>query len=239
MTEPLDATLRRLKRERDEADRRYNDALTALDQSFRPAPGVPAAPRAYDEHQISPLNECWNILPQPPDVGGLTGRLRGMVWRTIGPYLQRQLTFNSQLVDHLNRNVTAHREASQTAEALIALMREHLGAQAEFQSRLLLLLQQVTAYVDTKDRETGGGALVLNASLSALAENFGKRWESMAAREQRFEIALGGARRGSARPARRNWRVAAGSARRQTRARAHARERPARGRGRCRGRRRA
>ena len=187
MTEPLDATLRRLKRERDEADRRYNDALTALDQSFRPAPGVPAAPRAYDEHQISPLNECWNILPQPPDVGGLTGRLRGMVWRTIGPYLQRQLTFNSQLVDHLNRNVAAHREASQTAEALIALMREHLGAQAEFQSRLVLLLQQVTAYVDTKDRETGGGALVLNASLSALAENFGKRWESMAAREQRFE----------------------------------------------------
>ena len=187
MAEPLDATLRRLKQERDEADRRYNDALTALDRSFGPAPCVPAAPRAYDDHQISPLNDSWNILPQLPDVGGLTGRLRGLVWRTIGPYLQRQLTFNSQLVDHLNRNVAAHREASQAAETLIALMRDHLAAQEEFQSRLLLLLQQVTAYVDTKDRETGGGALVLNASLSALGESFGKRWESMAVREQRFE----------------------------------------------------
>jgi SAM-dependent methyltransferase len=56
-----------------------------------------------------------------------------------------------------------------------------------------VLLQQITAYVDTRDREAGGGALVLNASQSAMAEEFAKRWESMAvqhaAREARARAA--------------------------------------------------
>jgi O-antigen chain-terminating methyltransferase len=187
MAEPLAAMLRRLKHERDEADRRYNDALTALDQSLRPPPDLPAAPAAYDEHQITPLNQSWNILPATPDAAGLSGRITGFVWRTIGPYLQRQLTFNSQLVDHLNRNVAAHREARQASDSIVAILREQFARQAEFHSRLLLLLQQVTPYVDTKDRDAAAGAMVLNASLSALAENYGKRWESMAAREQRAD----------------------------------------------------
>ena len=187
MPETLEATLRRLKQEREDADRRYNDALTALDRAGRPLPNLPAAPPPYDEHQITPLNESWNILPAPPPAGGIAGKLTGLIWRTVGPFLQRQLTFNSQLVDHINRNVAAHREAHRAAESIIALLREELAAQAESRSRLLFLLQQITAYVDTKDRDTAGGALVLNESLSALAENFGKRWESMTAREQRYE----------------------------------------------------
>jgi SAM-dependent methyltransferase len=187
MPEPLEATLRRLKQEREEADRRYNDALTALDRSVRALPNLPAVPAAYDEHQITPLNESWNILPEPPHASGLGGKLTGLIWRTVAPFLQRQLTFNSRLIDHINRNVAAHREAQRAAESIIALLREELAAQAEAQSRLMFLLQQITAYVDTKDRDTAGGALVLNESLSALAENFGKRWESMAAREHRYE----------------------------------------------------
>jgi O-antigen chain-terminating methyltransferase len=187
MAEALDATLRRLKQEREEADRKYNEALTALDQTLRPPPDLPASAAAYDEHQITPLNDSWNILPAPPPASGLAGRLTGFVWRTIGPFLQRQLTFNSRLVDHINRNVAAHRDAHRTAEALVALQREQLAYQAELHSRLLHLLQQITAYVDTKDRDTAGGALVLNAALSALGENDAKRRESMSAREQRYE----------------------------------------------------
>src|SRR5688500_2387808 len=187
MPEPLDATLRRLKEERDEADRRYNDALTALDRAVRPPPELPAAPAAYDEHQITPLNEAWNIIPEPPAGGGLAGRLTGLIWRTVGPFLQRQLTFNSRLVDHLNRNVAAHREARHSVDALVAAMREQLAHQADNHSRLLFFLQQITPYVDTKDRDSAGGALVLNASLSALAESMAKRWESMIAREQRYQ----------------------------------------------------
>jgi SAM-dependent methyltransferase len=187
MAERLDDTLRRLKTERDEADRRYNEALTAVDRSLvRPAP-LPEAPPAYDEHQLAPLNEAWNILPAPPHGSGLGRRLTGLVWRTVAPYFQRQLTFNSFLVDHLNRNAAAHREAQRAAASTIAAVRDHLAAQAEFQSRLMQLLQQITPYVDTKDRDEAAGALVLNASLSAMAENLGRRWESMAAREQRYE----------------------------------------------------
>ena len=187
--EPLEVTLRRLKQERDEADRRYNDALTALDQAIPGAPAFPRPAAPLDEHQIPALNESWNILPAPPPHQGLglQRRLRGFVWRTVAPYLQRQLTFNSQLVDHINRNVAVHREAHRSLEETTALVRELLSSLAHFHARLMVYLQQITAYVDTKDRDTAGGTLVLNAALSALAEDLGKRWESMTAREQRFE----------------------------------------------------
>jgi SAM-dependent methyltransferase len=55
-----------------------------------------------------------------------------------------------------------------------------------FHSHLVLYLQQITAYVDTKDRETAGRALIVNAAVNALAEDVAKHRESMTAREQRF-----------------------------------------------------
>lgn len=190
MPEPLDATLRRLKLERDEADRRYNEALTALDQALGPPPDLPDPPAAYDEHQITPLNEAWNILPTPPAGTGLKGRLAGLLWRTVAPYFQRQLTFNSLLVDHLNRNVAAHRDARRSAERAIEGLREHMSREADIHSRLMFLLQHITPYVDTKGRETSVGALVLNGSLSALADATAKRHESAATRLSRVERRL-------------------------------------------------
>ena len=185
MTEPLEARLRRLKEERDEADRRYNEALTALDRALAPPPALPEPPAAFDEHQITPLNESWNILPAPPQGPGLKGRLAGFVWRTIAPYLERQLTFNSRLVDHINRNVAAHRDAGRALDGVRAALAEHTARQAEISARLMMLQQQVTAYVDTKDRES---AQVLNGALSAFAESLHGRLESMAAREQRAGV---------------------------------------------------
>jgi SAM-dependent methyltransferase len=185
LAERLEDTLKRLKDERDEADRRYNDALTAVDRSLMGDVDLPYAPPAYDEHQVTPLNGAWNILPAPPTASGLQGKLTGFIWRVIAPYLQRQLAFNSLLVDHVNRNVPAHREAQRAADSLLAVLRVQLAAQAEFQSRLIALLQQITPYVDTKDRDTAGGAIVLNAALSGLSENVAKRWESLTARDQR------------------------------------------------------
>ena len=185
--EPLDAVLRRLKDERDEADARYNDALTALDRAIRPPASLPPAVPGLDDHQIAALNDEWNILPAPPHASGLRAKLTGYIWGVIGPYLQRQLTFNSRLVDHLNRQAAAQRNTHVAAEAAAAALRDQLAALAEFQSRLMQYLQQITAYVDTKDRDTAGGALVLNASLSGLAENVAKHAESMAAREHRFD----------------------------------------------------
>jgi SAM-dependent methyltransferase len=186
--QPLEATLRRLKDERDEADARYNDALTAVDRALRAPVTLPQPAPPLDEHQLASLNQTWNTLPaEPPRGAGVRGRLTGFIWGIVGPYLQRQLTFNSQIVDHLNRNATAARDANRSAEATVAALRDHVAAMAEFHARLMQYLQQITAYVDTKDRDAAGGALVLNASLSGLAENVAKHAESLAAREHRYE----------------------------------------------------
>lgn len=188
MPERLEETLRRLTDEREQADRRYNDALTALDRSLAAALGeIPAPPPGYDAHQAAALNEAWNVAAAPPRAGGVRGAVGRIVWRVLAPYFQRQLTFNSWLVDHLNRNLESQRQAHRAAEEAAAVLRERFTALAAFQSHLIQYLQQITPYVDTRDREAAGGALVLNASISGLAEALDKRWESMRARDARLE----------------------------------------------------
>jgi O-antigen chain-terminating methyltransferase len=184
--EPLDATLKRLAEERERADRAYNDALTALDTALLHLSSLPPAPPEYDERQITPLNESFRTLVEPQIGGGFKGRLSAFVWRIVAPTLQRQVTFNAALVEHLNRNVAAHRDAQRALAAMLDVARTQIADLTAFHTRLLIYLQQITAYVDTKDRETGGRALVVNAAVNALAEDLGKRSESMAAREQRL-----------------------------------------------------
>jgi SAM-dependent methyltransferase len=184
--ETLEETLRRLKQERDEADLRYNQALTELDHALKAPVGLPDLPLAMDDGARARLNESWNILPAPPQATSWSQRkLVGLLWRTIAPYFERQLTFNSVLVEHINRNADAQRATHERSLALTAALRAQLDQLAAFQSRLMQLLQQVTAYVDTKDRESAGGALVLNAAISEIAESQAKYRESFAAREHR------------------------------------------------------
>jgi SAM-dependent methyltransferase len=180
--ERLEETLRRLAKEREEADRRYNDALTALDRARPDTSPLPHPRPGFDDHQLERLNEAWNTLPSPPDVSGVKGRLAGFVWRIIAPYLQRQLTFNSLLVDHLNRTTAAAREANESAGPVIGALETRFAALNEFTLRLMIYLQQVTAYIDTKNRENASGTLVLNSSINLVAEDLDKRWESLAAR---------------------------------------------------------
>jgi SAM-dependent methyltransferase len=187
VSESLEATLRRLAEEREAADRRYNEGLTALDGA---RPGVPTLPdpvQPLDGARLADLNAGWNIIPGEPDGSGLKGRLAGFIWRTIGPYLQRQLAFNSVLVDHVNRNVEAQLRAQRQAEDLTRELRAFSNQVGALHTRLMMYLQQITAYVDTRDREAAGGALVLNAALSDLAETFGKYRESLQVREARYE----------------------------------------------------
>ena len=187
MKEPLEVTLGRLKEERREADRRYHDALTALDKSLRPPPPLPSIPEPFDEHQITPLNEAWNIVPGAPQASGWRGRLVSLIWSVVAPYLQQQMTFNSRVVDHINRNAKAARDAHRLLQDTTRMLHEHLSSLAQFQTLLILYLQQITAYVDTKDRDSAGGALVLNAAIGGVSEELAKRWESMTAREHRYE----------------------------------------------------
>ena len=190
MAERLEDTLRRLEQEREEADRRYNDALTALDR-VRPSSGpLPPPARGFDEQQLAALNEAWNIIPGPPGGAGLKSRFASLIWRVVAPSFQRQLTFNSLLVDHLNRTTQAARDALRAEEARADALAARLAALDEFTGRLMLYLQQITAYVDTKDRSGGSGALVLNAAIGGMADNLEKRWESLNTRFESRTAAL-------------------------------------------------
>lgn len=186
--ERLEDRLARLERERADADRQYNDRLTAVDQALLTRPALPHGPPAYDETQITPINRAWDILPdgEPVFDRSLKGRLRSFVWRLVGPPLAAQKAFNAALVDHVNRNVAAHRESERAIATTIALIREQTDAHLHFQSALIRLLQSLTLYVDTRDRQVGGQADVVNAAISALTDDWMKHWESMLAREARF-----------------------------------------------------
>ena len=120
-----DDELTRLERERQDADRRYNDALTALDAalvSTTPTPRLPigAAPQ----------------IPEAPN--GWRGWWLRPVRRWLAPWLEAQRQFN----------------ASAAAAIADIASREQQRADAfeRFQSALIVFLQHITAFVESKDR---------------------------------------------------------------------------------------
>jgi SAM-dependent methyltransferase len=151
----------RLDRERQSADRQYNDALTALDraqQDRQARPPLPSLPAFHDASQVEQLDLGWRIV-QPPVDRSFKGRLRGFIWRVVGPTLDAQQRFNAVLVDHVNRNAAAHDRAAQAVAVLVEAARREVEAHVRFQWLLLQFLQTITGYVDTKDRSGGGPEL--------------------------------------------------------------------------------
>jgi 2-polyprenyl-3-methyl-5-hydroxy-6-metoxy-1,4-benzoquinol methylase len=157
----LEDLLARLERERVEADRLYNDALTALDRAIQTAPPLPTAPAPYDTAQIAGVNQSWDILPEGPPApeSSLRGRLGAFIWRMVGPPLEQQKRFNAAIVEHLNRNTRGHAESARATGALVDAIRDQFDAVIRFESLLVHYLRTVTAYVDTKDRAAGGNEL--------------------------------------------------------------------------------
>jgi SAM-dependent methyltransferase len=149
----------RRERERQEADRLYNEALTALDRAIQSAPALPATPPRFDESRLRELNSGWDILPNgaPPAGRSWRGRLRGFIWRLVGPPLEAQKAFNALLVEHVNRNQIPAQHVADVISRLIEALRREFDALVRFESLLLHYLRTVTAYVDTKDRNLGGG----------------------------------------------------------------------------------
>jgi len=177
--EPLADLVTRLGPERLEADRRYNDALTRLDRALPGPAALPSPPQPHDEQLVTPINERWDILPSGPPAaaGGWRGRLTAFVWRLVGPALEQQRAFNAALVEHLNRNVAAHRDSRRATADLLATLRTHLDARAGFESVLLQFLQRITPFVESKDRELAGAIAELRtvAELSQRAAVMAKR----------------------------------------------------------------
>ena len=194
--------IERLQAEREEADRAYNDALTAVDAAIPALPDFPHPPPGYDEHQVTPLNERWKILADPPAASwsGWRRKLAGFVWRLVEPVFERQQDFNAVLVDHVNRNVAVHRATRDAIDTTIALLRSQIEALEVLHSKLILYLQSITPYVDTKDHSETLALMVngLTGSMDGVTGEFLKRSEAMGAREQRFRAAVNEVREAAA-----------------------------------------
>lgn len=200
--------LTRLKEAREAADARYNAALTEVDAAVLRTPALPHPPPGPDEQQVTPLNERWPLLEVRPSGRGLRGRVAAIIWRVLEPALARQERFNAALVEHVNRNVPVQRAIPPAINATIALVRQQAEAVQHFQSALVIYLQTLTAYVDTKDYEFAGLARRITedvqaeagrldevtrgfaAGLSGLSDEILKRYESLTVRDQRYDLRM-------------------------------------------------
>jgi len=182
----------RLKAERDSADRIYNEALTALDRAIQRPPdpaAFPQAPAAPDDHQVTPLNTLWQIIAPLPK-SGLRRTFAAAVRRVVAPMFEQQQAFNSAVVDHINRNLPAARQTSESMAGTLTILRTHIADLARFENLLIIFLQQVTPYVDTRDRDVAGLLRGLNGAINAVADELMKRSEALLARDARREMQL-------------------------------------------------
>jgi hypothetical protein len=179
--------LEALKAERATADRDYNDALTRLDQAIQRLPAdFPHPPPAPDEQQITPLNTLWKIAS--PSARGLRRGFIEGVRRAVAPLFEQQQAFNAAVVDHLNRNVPVERATQNSIEATLTVLRDTIAELVRFQSLLVVFLQQITPYVDTRDRDVAGLLRGLSGAINAVADEAMKRSEALLARERRHDI---------------------------------------------------
>ncbi len=156
-----DADREQLQRERADADRRYNDALTALDTLLGAAAAtLPSPVPPLDAVVVPAINDRWRILAPAPQLGsGWRGRFGRFVWGIVGPIVERQQSFNAAQVEHLNRNVDREQRARETLNDALALIGETRADALRFRSQLLQYLQQITAYIDTRDRAAAAAIL--------------------------------------------------------------------------------
>ena len=177
-----------LKAEREAADREYNEALTRLDRAIQQLPAdFPHPPPIPDEHQITPLNTLWKIVA-PRARGGWRSRFVSPVLRVVAPLFEQQQAFNSAVVDHINRNVQVSRQTRESMATTLTVLRDTTADLIRFQSLLVLFLQQITPYVDTRDRDVAGLLRGLSGAINAVADEVMKRSEAMLARDRRHEM---------------------------------------------------
>jgi hypothetical protein len=177
-----------LKAERAAADREYNEALTRLDRAIQRLPSnFPHPPPGLDEQQITPLNALWRI-DRPPSGGGMRGRFVSAVRRAVAPLFQQQQAFNSAVVDHLNRNVPVARETRESIASTLTVLHDTIAELVRFQSLLVVFLQQITPYVDTRDRDVAGLLRGLSGAINAVADEAMKRSEALLVRERRLDL---------------------------------------------------
>ena len=149
-----------LRRKLDQEEQAYASLLARLD-----ALAALPSPFADEPDLARRLNEGWSV--PAPSAGGLLG---GRVRDALAPALERQVQFNSALVQLLN----GHLEEA-------ARLRAHL---AEVVSTLVQYLQRVLPVMDTRDRVSAGLA---TTRAELILEAFDRRQESASRRLEGLE----------------------------------------------------
>jgi hypothetical protein len=176
-----------LKAERAAADRAYNDALTRLDAAIRKLPAsLPHPPPDPDVQQLASLNTLWK-MPEAETPPGIRGRFAAAVHRIVAPFFLQQQTFNGALVDHLNRNVPVQLAAGRAVAGGLTALQEHIAELARFQTLLIVFLQQITPYVDTRDRDVAGLLRGLSGAIDAVSNELLKRSEGLLSRDHQHD----------------------------------------------------
>lgn len=207
-----EADLERLKKQREDADSRYDEALTRLDVALFGVPELPHAPPAPDEAQVTPINTRWEILRARPALsGGVRGRLARFVWGLLEPALAEQQAFNALVVDHVNRNIQPQRETVKAVASTIAVLGGQLNQLAAFHSTLLQYLQRLTPFVNSKDYEFAALSRrvyedaedeiqslartqrALSGAIQGLSDELLKQVESLKSQVQRYDGRIEGA----------------------------------------------
>jgi SAM-dependent methyltransferase len=112
-------------RERLEADRRYNDALTALDRALVRTAALPGSGPAFDT-----LSPAFPASVRRPWVR--------IVYGWLAPFFERQQALNGRVAAALDELTGRERDRQASFE--------------RFQTALIVFLQQITELVETKDR---------------------------------------------------------------------------------------
>ena len=180
----------RLTAEFEQAERRYRDALDAVDRSipkFKPI--HPAATRG-ELHGSASLDPLWEVMHEPREpslVGRVVAFGRKMLRAPLSGLLRRQQTFNGTVVSY----------AASMDAALIELGAQ-MQALARFHHRLIQYMQQVHPLVDTKHRHQMMIDSGLAASVDEVTAVNALRWEATRTRETRMVAALDEIRTGMA-----------------------------------------
>ena len=117
-------------RERHDADRRYNEALAALDRALVRTAELPGRGPTFD-------------AMAPTLVAGVGRPWVRLVHGWLAPFFERQQAFTSRVAGAL--------------EALTGRERDRQVGFERFQTALIVFLQQITAFVETKDRAVVAG----------------------------------------------------------------------------------
>lgn len=151
------ADLSRLARERASADRQYNDALTALDRAIRALPEVPQLSPSPDLKQLDIARRLLEEEHQAAATGsGVRGWARRLVWSVVAPSFARHHAISRALAEQMVSAAESERRRADTLDTTLTVLRDELAALRTFQSALVIWAQQITPYVDTKDREVTG-----------------------------------------------------------------------------------